>query len=506
MTDPPVEAETSEPEASQLADELNQLRAERDALTAELASRQRRQLHGVVVRRGVVGVFVALFAILLPLAVTTGWVHRTVLNTDTYVKTVTPIAANPTVTESVSRQLTDQLYAALQPQAAIADALPPRAAFLAGPIANGLKGFIQDRVNNRLNSPQFQQFWVQANMAAHTTLVKILRNQYNDELLLTSNGQVVLNLVPVLNAVLQDLSGTVSDIVGKNVQLPQLSGTELPSVACEKISAALGRPLPATCGQIPLFPEDKLTNAQRAVRAFDGLVLVLLIVVPLLAVAVLWISRHRRRTLIQLLVGGTLGLVVVRRVVMWGQTQLIATAEPENTASRTAVVHQVLHSFFDLTLAIVIGALILLALTLLTGPYRWARGLRDGVRTGAVRSARLVAAGVTASVGRARDERTLQWIRDHLDALRVAGIVVAVLLLLVLHVSFVGFLLIAALLTGYELWLYRLRQAFDIVDSAAPPPDAEVAEAVDHQSSPVTAGDGSDVQAPRSRSDGSAQA
>jgi len=414
-------------------------------------------------------VFVALFAVLLPLAVTTAWAHRTVLNTDTYVKTVTPIAANRTVTASVSRQLTDQVYASLDPQALIADALPPRAAFLAGPIAGGVKSFIQDQVNNLLNSPRFQQFWVQANREAHTQLLDVLNGKSNT--IVTSNGQVVLNLVPLFNTVLQNLQGTVSDLVGRNVKLPTLSGNELPAVACQKISAALNRPVPTTCGQIPLFPEDRLISAQRGVRAFNRLLVALLILVPLLLVAALWISRRRRRTLIQLTVGGLLGLVVVRRAVMWFQHQLVATAAPENTASRTVVVHDLLRNFYTLTQWFLVGGLVVLVVSLLTGPYRWARALRSGVKWVALGVASAVAAaakaggrgvrtgvgGVRTGVAKAREDSTLDWIQSHLDAMRIAGAIVTIVLLLVFDLSFIGFLVIAALLVVYEFWLYRLQ-------------------------------------------------
>ena len=97
------------------------------------------------------------------------------LNTDAYVNTVAPIATDPAVTATLARIATNQLFAALDPQAKIADALPPKAAFLAGPITNGVKGFIQDQANNVLNSDQFQQLWVTANRKAHEELVKVLR-------------------------------------------------------------------------------------------------------------------------------------------------------------------------------------------------------------------------------------------------------------------------------------------------------------------------------------------
>src|SRR4051794_32513741 len=90
-------------------------------------------------RRLLVGALVALFAVLLPVTAAAAWTHRTVLDTDHYVSTLAPIAADPAVIAAVSREITNEIYVALDPQATIAGALPPKAAFLASPIANAAR-------------------------------------------------------------------------------------------------------------------------------------------------------------------------------------------------------------------------------------------------------------------------------------------------------------------------------------------------------------------------------
>jgi len=82
------------------------VRTERDNLAAELTKKERRQLRGGFARRTFVIVLVTLFAILLPITLTMGWAHRTVLNTNAYVNTMKPIAQDPRVTAAVSRQIT----------------------------------------------------------------------------------------------------------------------------------------------------------------------------------------------------------------------------------------------------------------------------------------------------------------------------------------------------------------------------------------------------------------
>jgi hypothetical protein len=449
--------------AEELAAELAGVEAERDAAVAALDRQGRRARRRTKARRLLVGVLVVLFAVLLPLTFLLTWAHNIVLNNNGWERTVGPIASEPAVTSALGADITNQIYVALDPQKRVAEALPPKAAFLAGPITNGAKGYVQQGVTKVLQSEKFQTLWVQANAFAHAQLVDVLKGK--SKAVTTTNGTVVLNLVPLFNAALQQIQGFVSGVVGKPVKLPTISKNELPSSACKKISTALHRPVPATCGQIPLFPAAKLSKAQHLVRAFDRLVVLLIILTPVVAALALWLSRRRRRTLEQLTVGGFIGLVVARRVVIWLQNTLVKTGKPQNKAARQAILTQVLHYFFSVSRWFLIGLFVILVIALFTGPYPWARAIRRWIRDAAV----WVADIVRATADRGRDDATIAWFRSHLDLFRIGGIVLAVLLLLVLSVSFVGFLIIAVLLAAYELWLWRFGQSHP---PPGPPTDA----------------------------------
>lgn len=141
---------------------------------------------------------------------------------------------------------------------------------------------------------------------------------------------MVLNLVPVLNEALKGVQAEASGLFGKNLTLPAITSSSIPAADCQKIAAAIGHPLPPTCGQIALFPASSLTGAQYAYHAFNGIALLLLILTPLAFIAALWVSPHRRRTLLQLTIGGMLALIVVRRAMCWLESDLIAGAKPQN--------------------------------------------------------------------------------------------------------------------------------------------------------------------------------
>jgi hypothetical protein len=450
---------TRGPEADK---EVARLRAERDAAVAALNKEGQRRARRSRTRRVLAAMLVALFAILLPVTVTASWAHRTVVNTDAYVATVGPIVADPAVQAAVSREITNEIYATLNPQQIIANALPPKAAPLAGPLSNGVRGYLQEGINTIIASPKFQQLWIAANRFSHAQLIAVLNG--DSKALLTTHGQVVLNLVPLLNEALKNIQIRASALLSRNITLPAISGDSIPAQACQKIGTAIGRPLPATCGQIPLFKAAALTSAQHAYRAVNRLVLALLIVTPLVFITALWVSPRRRRTLLQLTIGGMLGLIAVRRVVFWLQSDLLTHAKPANQAALSVITGQIFSGLFTVTLWFLIGGLILILLALLTGPYRWAVATRSGARRTGQAAAHLAA----ALAGQATSDQTVGWIRRHLDALRIGGAVAAALALLIFSVNWAGFLIIAALLALYEYGLHQLRQPQPSTQPPAP--------------------------------------
>src|SRR5205807_3601062 len=127
--------------------------------------------HRRVGRTIVVGTLVTLFAVVLPVTTVSAWAHRTVLDTDTYISTIKPIAADPAVLAAASRDVTNEIFAALDVPAAITAALPANATVLAGPITTGARDYVQQAVNAVLASPKFQALWVEANRFAHKELV-----------------------------------------------------------------------------------------------------------------------------------------------------------------------------------------------------------------------------------------------------------------------------------------------------------------------------------------------
>jgi hypothetical protein len=436
-------AHNDEPEPSAGATEsaeVERLQAERDALAQEverLKAPRRRRVQG-----GVVGVLVAMSCILVVMSTTVVWAHRTVLNTDTFVHTVGPVFQHPAVDTAVATRATDQLFTQLQLEERLRQALPAKVSFAAGPITGATEGYVSDELAKVLGSERFQTVWVNALTFTHETVVAVLRGKRTSTIS-TANGYIVLNTVPLINKALGSVSGLASNLTGKNVSLPTITSAEPPKQAVEKLSKALGVELPSNYGQITLVRSSHLAVAQRGVRAFDRLTILLPLLTLALIALSLWLSRSRRRTLVQFLVGTSLLLIILRRVVIYEQNALANDANNHQVAQ--IVLGQLLHGFFDLTAWLLVIALAVLVVALVTGPYRWAVALRHFV-------AGLWRRGIEAASGERR-VRSVAWARAHADGLQLAGAAVAGVLLLIVSISWWSFLIIGVLLAIYEVAL-----------------------------------------------------
>jgi len=397
-------------------------------------------------RRGVVGVLAVVCCLLVVLSTTVVWAHRTLLNTDTFVGTVSPVLANPAVDSAVATRATNQLFAELNLDARLHAALPPKVAFAAAPMTNATKGYVAGELTKVLESPKFQTIWAETVRSTHEDLVAVLRGQ-STKVLTTAHGYIILNTVPALNQALGRVSGLASNLTGKQVTLPTITTVELPQSAIDKLSEALGVQLPSNFGQITLVRSKDLAVAQRGVRAFDRLTIVLPLLTLALIALTLWLSLARRRTLIQLMVGTLLLMILVRRVVIHAQSALAADAHNPQVAQ--TVIGDLLHGFFVLSAWILGFALAVLVAALLTGPYRWAAAMRGFV-------ARTWHQGTEAVRGGHRGQAAT-WMATHASGLQFAGAVIAALLLLIVSVSWISFLVVGVLLAAYEVVLQRLK-------------------------------------------------
>jgi hypothetical protein len=453
------DATPADDEVARLVEERSRLQAEVDGLRTELAATPRKR---AVRTRGVVAVaLVVVTSILVTVSVTAVWARRNALNTNRWVATVGPIAEEPAVQQALGRYVTDQAMTAIDPEELFESALPERGQILAAPLTSALRGFVNDQVDSFLASDTFERLWVQINERAHRRAVQVLEGDLPPSLEIQGND-VVLNVVPLLNQVLARIGERSPEIFGRTVDLPTVTVDEIPEEAIQKVESALGRDLPENFGQFTVFDASRLQQVQDTVTLFNRLVVAAVILAIVLIALTLWVSPRRRRTLLQLMVGIALGIVLIRRLGLRLEDDVVELVRPENQAAVKVVVGAFVSSLLDATAWILAGAAVIAVVALLTGPYGWAKALRRGTVSGA----QAAVGAARSAINRQPDDPVVAWVAAHREVLQAGGIVVGILALLVLDLSWLGLFLLVALVVAYELVVQRLA---DIGAGGAPP-------------------------------------
>jgi hypothetical protein len=342
-----------------------------ETMTNEYAAEQVRRYRE---RRVVAAALAVAFAVLLPFSVTSAWIRGTIISTDGYVAAVAPVAANPEIRAAVEDAVASRIDAALSHAET---SLPPPARALAARLGTGLAGFASSQVGRLMASQAFQRLWADANRFAHSQVIGVLNG--DGTVVTATGGEVVLNLLPLINEVLNTVSGPLSALAGHAVSLPPV--TAIPAAACHDIT----RTASFACGQIPLFPASALDRPRLIYRLFVAALSLVLILTALALAGALAASPNRRRTLLQLAVGGTLTVLAVMIAAFWGRSSLIDRAGPHFRVVTSVIVHALTAGFFTMAIWCVAVGFAVTAIALLSGPSRWATAIRAVIRDGLLR-------------------------------------------------------------------------------------------------------------------------
>jgi hypothetical protein len=426
--------------------------AERDRLKAEVERLEAKPEKRRRLRKVFAVVFVVL-AVIAASAATPGlWARRTVYNTDRWVAVVGPLASDPAIQQALATKLTTSVFTALDVQSRVESALSdaaPKLTFIAGPITNGVEGFVQDQVQKIFASPQFQQFWTDTITRLHPQVIAVLNG--SSEIVQVQGNQVVFNYLPLVNQALSQMSQTLSGIIGHQITLPTITPDTVPSQAIAALDTALGVQLPETFGSVVLFQADSLETIQNAASIFDKTLIIALVLFLVSVVLALVLSTNRRRTLLELVTALIVVVVLERRFAISEANHVIGMMQPDNQAAGAAIVNAFLSSLLLATKRILWVLFAILVVALLSGPYPWAVRLRTWVvdvsraGVGAVRGADLGPASV--------------WIGAHRDPLMFAGAVVGAGILLFTSLSLGWLLVLLLLIAAFELIVYRLAAA-----------------------------------------------
>ncbi|MEU6390496.1 hypothetical protein [Streptomyces sp. NPDC046939] len=426
--------------------ELERLRAEVAELRARAGTERRRGARTLAVRRMVAAVLIALVAVVSVTSVVGVWGARTTLNTDRWIAAVGPLPEDPDVNKAVSTYLADEIFDQLDVERKLTEALPPRAAFLAGPVTGAVHDYMRQSVSKLIATDRFQAVWRATNRFAHERIVSILDKSNKN--VQVKGDTVTLNLLPMVNNLLDSLQQQLPSVFDKKIDLPTLTSGEIPPGLHERIENALGVQLPEDFAQIRLYDRKELGQLQQAVLVFKKGLVGLLVAVPVLLALALWASPNRRRTVLQLGLWLVVSVTVLSTVLRAVREQLLGQV-PEGVYrdGLRAALRTVFTTLRDRGDQLLWLGIVLAVVAYLVGPGRLPVWLRRHTAQGA-RAAGQYAARAGERIG--KDKALRPWLARHADTLRVGGAVVAVVVALALS-SWTSLFVVGALLAAYEI-------------------------------------------------------
>ena len=291
------------------------------------------------------------------------WGKRTIFDTDRFTKVVASALDDPAVTSALATRLTDSAFDAAQSTGVVADNVPSQLQPLIPVIRGALRSFVEEQVDSFLASDTGQQIMVRAVRRSHSAAMRVLDGENPGNSVNIENGAVVLNLVPAVNAVLARVQerGVLTD-----KKLPALDDSQTPQEQISALSDALGVDLKPTFGQITVYQNDKVADAetyvslaQKIAKQIKRLVVLLVLVALLLIVVTMVVAYDRRRTAIMLGIGVATAVVlaqIAERRLVERIPKLLTDAD--SRAAAESVISSFTHSLGNVNIALfVIGIL-----------------------------------------------------------------------------------------------------------------------------------------------------
>jgi hypothetical protein len=360
-------------------------------------------------------ILIVLASLLIPIAVMSAWAIRTVTNTDQYVETMAPLARNPVIVDHLANRATDALFSSHVVENKIKEALPKKAAPILVPIRTEVKNYVHSLALKVFESPKFGQLWDRLNRRTHEALVAVLEGKHN-ELISTieKNGEIVLNVSPKLQEIIDKANARgitifnpVKAAIGKTDQ-----GVSITIVSTQQVS--------------------KYSGAFNLLVKLGWWVPIIALVLGILSIVV---AVRRRRALLRASIGVALVTLVLLGALAFGRNIFLQKVEQDAYHKDVAaavwdtLIRNLKTDFRWMLFVSVLVALI----AWVFGPAQWA----VAIRSGCARAGRWVAA---AARGSSNTRGAATWVQEHINLLRILGIIVAA-----------GFLLFGGNLTGWSL-------------------------------------------------------
>jgi hypothetical protein len=350
-------------------------------------------------------ILVVLAALLVPLSVITAWAVRLTTNTDKYVETLAPLASDPVITNYIALRATDRLFEAVPVQEKVQTALPKPAQFVAAPVTQQLKGFVENELKKVLDSTWFHNLWNELNRRSHQQVVEVLTGKGTPKL--QKANEVLLNVTPVVGQAVKQLDARGIHVFDSaQARLEHAQGVTVKLASSQQISKVRGlfHRLVDLTWKVPLVA------------------LLIIIVAGLIAV-------DHRKTLLRIAIGAAIVTLVFLGALQLGKGFFVDHARPRIDPALATAAFNIIVRFLtnDLRWTLLI-CLIVAVILWFIGPSSWALWIRAQLARGGRwvwRHIREFWDGEQRAKASKRTVATAAWISEHAAALRIAGAVVA---------------------------------------------------------------------------------
>jgi hypothetical protein len=382
-------------------------------------------------RTPVAALLIVVGCVLAPVSVVAVWTANQVSDTSRYVANVAPLIKDPAIqnalTDKISseivtridvKRLTDQAAAELSQKGftRIGGLLQG----VSGSLASGVQGFVHSSIHKIITGPRMANAWVQVNRVASRALVAVLSGRATSSGAVgVRNGQVTLDLAPLIAVAKQDLVARGLTIAGK---------------------------IPIVHATFALFPSTNLAKAQQAYRLINDLKIVLPIVTLVLLGLGVLIARRPRRALIGAGLGFAASMLVLGAALLIARSLYLNGVPASAPADAAAAAFDILVRFIKTALrTLLVVGLVVAVGAFFTGPSAAAVRTRHALSSGL---GRLRHGGESGPAGR--------WTYAHRTALRIGAVALAALIFVFWGQPTVAVVVLIAILLLVVLGLFEL--------------------------------------------------
>ena len=255
-------------------EEIEAMRAENEALKAQLAEASSTKSTASSRWRSIIAWILVVLAVLsVVLAVFSVWLKSTITDEDRFVSTFGVLPEQEAIVTALSQRVADDLIVAAAVEESLAESLPPNVAFLSVPVTEGVRQLTTQVAGEIIASDIFAGIWRAALRVSHQAVGTVLATE----------GRVVIDLDEAAASVADELADRgVTVFEGQEIDLPE----------------------------IVLFESEQIAAAAQVVNLVDTLGWLTPLIALLLIAAAIGVSPNRRKTVAFLGFGSGVALLL----------------------------------------------------------------------------------------------------------------------------------------------------------------------------------------------------